>query len=87
MDQEVIIPTEGETSSYVEVFTAILPFILLAIVAIIVIAIVVLIKMIKAYLKNSRISEEKLKMEQVEIQNIKERLDRIEKNSLDLNNR
>ena len=75
----MIIPTEGETSSFVEVFTAILPFILLATLFIIVIAIVGLIKMMKAYLKNSRISEEKLRLEQVEIQNIKERLDRIEK--------
>ncbi|WP_455675593.1 hypothetical protein [Pradoshia sp.] len=61
---------------YVEIFTAVFPFILLAIMGV---AIVTSVRFVKRYLDNGQIAEKKLKMEQTEIQNIKQRLDRIEK--------
>ncbi len=61
---------------YVEIFTAVFPFILLAIMGV---AIVTSVRLVKRHLDNGQIAEQKLKMEQTEIQNIKQRLDRIEK--------
>lgn len=78
METETI-ETKGETSLFVEVFTTVLPFILLAILAAIIITIVFIVKIIKRYLANGKIAEQKLKMEQTDIQEIKQRLDRMEK--------
>lgn len=61
---------------FVEIFTIVFPFILLAIMGL---AIVISVRLVKRYLDNGQIAEQKFKMEQTEIQHIKQRLDRIEK--------
>ncbi|MCO7127395.1 hypothetical protein NIE88_16630 [Sporolactobacillus shoreicorticis] len=63
---------------YVTIVTIIIPFILLVILAGIVAAIVVLLKVIKRYFKNSKLAEERLKLENREIDAIKRRLEKIE---------
>lgn len=70
---------EVETSGFVEVFTAVLPFILLAIIGVIIVAIVYIVKLVKRHLANGKITEQKLKMVETDLQEIKQRLDQIEK--------
>ena len=75
-----IIHPEIETSGWVEVITTVLPIVLLTIIGVMIVAIVYIVKIVKCNLANTKIAEEKLKMEETDIQEIKQRLDRIEKN-------
>ena len=68
-----------ETSGWVDVITAVLPIVLLVIIGVIIVAIIYIVKIVKRYLANTKIAEKKLKMEETDIQEIKQRLDRIEK--------
>jgi hypothetical protein len=75
-----IVKPEAETSNFVEIFTNVLPFFLLALISVIIIAIVYIVKIIKHYLTNSKTVDQKLKLVETDIQETKQRLDRIEKN-------
>ena len=76
---EKTIEPEVETSGFVEVFTAVLPFVLLAAVVVLIVAIVYVVKIANRYLVNGKIAEQKFKREEKDIQEIKNRLDRIER--------
>ena len=76
---EKTIKPEVETSAFVEVFTAVLPFVLLAAVVVLIVAIVYVVKIVNRYLVNGKIAEQKFKREETDIQEIKNQLDRIEK--------
>lgn len=69
-----------ETSGWVDVITVVLPIVILMIIGVIIAAIIYIVKIVKRYLANTKIAEKKLKMEEIDIQEIKQRLDRIEKN-------
>ncbi|WP_148630822.1 hypothetical protein [Bacillus sp. E214] len=71
---------EVETSNFVDIFTNVLPFFLLAVMILIIIAIIYIVKIFKRYLTNSKMVEQKLKLIETDIQETKQRLDRIEKN-------
>ena len=66
---------EVETSGLVEVITSGLPFILLVIIAIIIFVIVFFVKLIKQH----KTTDQKLKMLETELQEIRQQLDRIPK--------
>ena len=73
------IKPEVETSAFVEVFTAVLPFVLLAVLDVLIVFIVYVVKIANRYLANGKIAEQKFKREETDIQEIKKQLDRIEK--------
>ena len=79
MDKSITINPERETSGYVEVFTTILPFILLAIIVVIIIAMFYTVMIVKRYLADDKMSEQQRKSIHTDIQEIKERLDRMER--------
>ncbi|WP_455660759.1 hypothetical protein [Pradoshia sp.] len=79
MDKAITINAETETSTFVEVFTAILPLILLAVIGVIIVAIVYIIKIVKHHLPDDKAAEQQLKTVVKDIEAIKQRLDRIEK--------
>ena len=66
---------EVETSGFVEVITSVLPFILLVIIAIIIFVIVYFVKLVKQH----KTTDQKLKMLETELQEIRQQLDRIQK--------
>jgi len=76
---EKTIKPEVETSAFVEVFTAVLPFVLLAVLVVLIVFIVYVVKIANRYLANGKIAEQKFKREETDIQEIKKQLDRIEK--------
>ena len=70
---------EVETSGFVEVITSVLPFILLVIIAIIIFVILYFVKLVKQQLAYGKATDQKLKVLETEIQEIKQQLDHIEK--------
>ena len=70
---------EMETSAYIEIFTTVLPFVLLGLLVVIIVVIIYVVKLANRYLANGKLAEQKFKREETDIQEIKNRLDRIEK--------
>lgn len=62
----------------VEIMTFLMPIYYLAIGILVIFGLVFLIKVIKRYLKNGKLAEQKFKLENEEIKEIKERLKKIE---------
>ena len=79
MDKTITIYPERETAGFVEVFTTIFPFIFLAIIVLIIVAMIYTIKIVKRYLANNKMAEQQQKSMHTDIQEIKERLDRMER--------
>lgn len=65
--------------TYIMIYTIVAPIILLAVVALVIFSFIVVVKMIKRFLKDSKLYEEQLKLKGQEIEIIKNRLDKIEK--------
>ncbi|WP_332650414.1 hypothetical protein [Lysinibacillus sp. 54212] len=51
----------------------------MAIISVIIVAFVYIVRIVNRYLANAKIAEQKLKMEETDLQEIKQRLERIEK--------
>jgi heme/copper-type cytochrome/quinol oxidase subunit 2 len=79
VDKTITIKPEMETSAFIEVFTAILPFILLVIIGVVVIVIVYTIKIVKHNLAGSKVTDQQWDIVKTDIKEIKKRLDRLEK--------
>lgn len=71
--------------STVEIITILIPIYYLSIGILVILGIILLIKVIKRYFKNSELAEQKFKLENEEIKEIKERLNKIEALLKDIN--
>lgn len=69
---------------FVDIITILIPLYYLAWAILIIVAIVALSKVIRRYLKNGRLAEEKYKLENEEINKIKQRLTKMENISKDV---
>lgn len=62
----------------VDIITILIPIYYLVMAAIVIVGLVALTKVVKRYLRNGKLAEEKFKLENEEIKDIKQRLDKIE---------
>ncbi|KKB74130.1 MULTISPECIES: hypothetical protein [Bacillus] len=62
----------------VDIITILIPIYYAVMAALVIVGIVALTKVVKRYLRNGKLAEEKFKLESEEIKEIKQRLDKIE---------
>ena len=78
MDTITVTP-KAETSLFVDVFTTVVPIIIVTMIILSIVAIIYIFKLANRYIANGKIAEQRLQMEQTELKDIKERLEQIEK--------
>ena len=77
--ETITVTPKAETSLFVDVFTTVVPIIIVTMIILSIVAIIYIFKLANRYIANGKIAEQKLQMEQTEIKDIKERLEQIEK--------
>ena len=77
--ETITVTPKAETSLFVDVFTTVVPIIIVTMIILSIVAIIYIFKLAKRYIANGKIAEQRLQMEQTELKDIKERLEQIEK--------
>ena len=77
--ETITVTPKAETSLFVDVFTTVVPIIIVTMIILSIVAIIYIFKLANRYIANGKIAEQRLQMEQTELKDIKERLEQIEK--------